>query len=547
MKKSCSTEPCRKVRLHRERLARLKERYVWDQAAADRAVRFFEGNLRHWKEPHAGKPFVLSPWQADDIVGPLFGLKHPDGRRVFRRAYIQIPRKNGKSALAAGILLLILCTDGDGLECYTAATKKEQAKIVFKDCRQFILASPKLRKRLTVQEHRIIFKGRSSVLVPLSADSDKLDGLNVSAAVVDELHAHPSRDLYDVITTGTGARSQPMVLAITTSGQGREGVCWDEYEYAAGVLEGHFEDDSFFCYVAEADEGIAWTDPRAYQQANPNLGVSVSEEYLLAQLQRAMQQPSSERAYKRFHLNKWVAGTAAAWFRDPELWPSRAKKYTIEDLKGRRCYGGLDMSSTTDLTAFALAFPMDDGSVWFLVWHFCPEERILERAERDRVPYDVWRDQGWLIATEGNVVDYRAVVELVLDMKKQVKLKAVHYDDWNAVAVSTELEAGGVQMIKFIQGLKSFHPPCQDFEKRVLGGGIHHDGNPCVAWQMTHVKVEVDKSEKMRPIKDRDGRTRIDGVVAMLMALGALLREEGKDKPMDLKKIPQDFRRMLGV
>jgi phage terminase large subunit-like protein len=536
---------CRWVRKLDARLAKMKKIYAWDEDAAERAVRFIERNLRHWKAPFAGKPFVLSDWQKERIVKPMWGLRDADGRRVFRKAYIQIPRKNGKSALAAAIMLLILCTDGEGLELYTAATKRDQAMIVFKDCVAFVRSSPRLKARLKILAQKITYPERNGVLMPLSSDYNSMDGLNVSAACIDELHAHKSAHLHDVIQTATGSREEPMVLCITTAGENSQGVCFDQYEYACKVLDGSVVDDAFFAFIAEADKDLEWDDPAAFRQANPNLGVSVREDYLEGERKRALEIPSYRKTYERYHLNRWVQGGVDSWL-PIESWTKNEQDWDLEDMAGRRCYGGLDLAATTDLTALALAFPMDDGSVRLWVRCFCPEATIFRRAREDRVPYDVWRDEGWVISTPGDVVDYRRVVGEVMRVRQLVKLRTIAYDDWNAVACYTALQEEGVEMVQFVQGLRSFHPPCQEWEKRVLEGSLRVERNPLMRWMAGHVKVLRDASGKMRPVKDyKSSRDRIDGIVAGLMALDACSRGESKESDFTLP--PKNIRELMGI
>ena len=538
---------CKWVRLHRERLARLRDVYDWDEEAAGRAVRFIEGNLKHWKAPHAGKPFVLSDWQRDDLVRPIWGLRRPDGKRLIRKLYIQIPRKNGKTALAAALLLLVLCLDGEGLELYCAATKRDQATIVFNDCVKFVNASPKLKRRLVVKVGKLEYPERNSVLMPLSADHNSLDGLNVAAAVIDELHAHKSADLHDVIQTATGSREEPLVICITTAGAGAIGVCHDQYEYGCKLLERAVEDDEFLAYIVEADKELEWDDPEAYRQANPNMGVSVREDYLEGERRRAVQMPSYRQTYQRYHLDRWVQGGADRWL-PVERWERNERRWGLEGMRGRRAYAGLDLSSTTDLTALALAFPWTEGGVEGVrlrVRFYCPESTIHERSREDRVPYDEWRDSGWLVATPGDVVDYRVIIKDVLELRGLVDLRGVSYDEWNATAVYTALQEEGVDMWQFIQGLKSYHPVCQEWEKRLIEGSLWSDGNPIMRWMASNVKVTRDASGKMRPVKDyKASKERIDGIVAGLMALDGLIRGEGQEEDW---MPPPGFRAEAGV
>ncbi len=538
---------CKKVRQHRERIAALKDRYVWDETAADRAVRFIERNIKHWKAPHAGKPFILADWQREDVVKPLFGLKREDGTRLFREAYIQIARKNGKSSLVAALLLLILYTDGNGSELYTAATKRDQAKIVFGDCVKFVRSTPVLRRRARVLKQKIEIPKTDSVLMPLSSDYQSMDGLNISAASIDELHAHPTPDLHDVIVTATGAREQPLVLNITTAGAGEQGVCHDMYEYAEKVLDGAVEDDAFFAFVAEADKELPWDSPVAYRQANPNLGVSVREEYLQRELAKAKELPVYKRTYQRYSLNRWVEAGASKWI-PIERWKACQRAYSRADLAGRRCFGGLDLSSTTDTTALSLVFPWEDGTVRLLVFYWIPEDNIAERVRKDRVPYDAWRDQGFLEATPGSVIDYEVIAARIGQLREEFNIELVAYDDWNACQLNTQLEDEGLAMVKFIQGLKSFHYPSTEFERLILGQNLHHDGNPVTTWMASNVKVRVDPSGKMRPVKDyKSSRERIDGIIASIMALDCHLRAEAGDGEIDLSSIPADFRAIAGL
>lgn len=530
---------------HRERLTALREKYTWDEKAAERAVRFIEGNLRHWKEPHAGKPFILSPWQRELVVKPLFGLRRADGTRLFRRAYIRLARKNGKSALAAALLLLILCTDGEGLDLYTVATKREQAMIVFNDCEKFVKSSPKLRKRLRVYRQSIVYPKRASKLGPLSSDHNNLDGLNTSAAVVDELHAHRSPHIRDVVLTSMGARTQPLLIQITTAGEESSGVCFDEDEYACKVLDGALDDDGYFALIAEADKELDWTDPLALVQANPNLGVSARKEYLEENLKVAMAKPSAKRTFQRYHLNRWTEGGAESWI-PMDAWRKNRREFDLSQMAGRRCYGGLDLASVTDLASLALLFPWDDGSIRLLNWYWCPEENILERSRTDRVHYDVWRDDGRIRATPGDVIDYRRIVDDIKDLRELYNIRVVAFDEWNAASVNNELQEDGLDMVKFIQGLKSFHPPSYEFEKRIRDGSLHHDGNPVTTWNASNVKVLTDVSGKIRPVKDnKSSRKRIDGVIAAIMGLDVLMREEGK-KPHSYD-VPDGIRSMIGA
>lgn len=549
-KEDLVVQPCQKVLQHRERLVELAKKYRFDDEAADRAVNFIEKYLRHWKAPFDGKPFLLSPFQKDEIVRPLFGFLRPDGTRLFREAYIQLPRKNGKSALVAAILLYIFYTGGGGLEVYTAATKRDQAMIVFNDCKAFVKNSPPLRRRTKILNTELEYSKTSSKLLPLSADYSSMDGLNVSGASIDELHAHKSPHVHDVIATAVGSRSMggsPLLVKITTAGEGESGVCKDQYEYAEKILSGGREDDAFFCYIAEADPDIPWDDPRAYEQANPNLDVSISREYLERERQKAMASPSYRRTYERYHLNRWVQAGVSKWL-DVQQWKRNKRPFKRRDLIGRKCYGGLDLAHVNDLCAFSLVFPMDDGSVYVLVWYWIPEDILAEKVETDRAPYDVWRDQGWIETTPGASIEQDWIADRVIEICEEFKPEMVAYDNWNATHVTQKMQKAKIEMVEFIQGLKSFHTPSQELERRNIEGTIHHDGNPCTTWCVGNVMVKRDDSDKIRPVKKhKESRERIDGVISTIMALDCHIRLDTPDPGIDYRKIPKNFRLLAGL
>lgn len=371
---------CKKVQQHRERLDKLysNPEYYLDEEELERIKGFFTKNIFHWKAPFDGQPFELEEWQINDLVKPLLTLKRKsDDTRVFRTAYIQLPRKNGKSSLTAALLLYILLTQGNGLEIYTAATKKDQSKIVFNDAVNFIRASAPLKKRLNVYKSHIEYPKKASILKPLSADYNSMDGLNASALCLDEVHKM-KRDIHDVLVTSTGSRKDPLVIKITTAGDNEFSVCYDEYNYSSKILEGIIEADDYFCLIYEADKELEWNDPEAYRMANPNIGVSISEDYLERELKKAEQIQSYRSSYQRYHLNRWVQASEDRWF-EPGVWKKLGRSYSAEDLQGQLCFAGLDVGQTTDLTAFSLLFPFKDGTFKTLTYYWLPEDNIVAR------------------------------------------------------------------------------------------------------------------------------------------------------------------------
>jgi phage terminase large subunit-like protein len=372
----------------------------FDPAAAHHAIEFF-GYLRHSKGEWAGQTFTLAPWQAF-IVGSLFGWRRADGLRRFRTAYCAVPRKNGKSSTSAGIGLYLLVADGErGAEVYSAATTRDQARIVFDEAKRMVASSPALRRRVEPLINNLHVAATASRFMPLSADSSTMDGLNVHGAIIDELHAHKTRGVVDVLDTATGARRQPLLFEITTAGYDRHSICYEHHDYSGKVLGGVLQDDSWFAYIAAADEGDDWTSPAVWRKANPNFGISVKEDDLARKAEKAIALPGAQNAFRRLHLNEWTE-QAERWI-DMAAWDACDGPVDLEALRGRPSFGGLDLSTTTDVTALAWVFPPYGGDERWRVLsrYFVPEDNLRKRAERDRVPYDLWAAQGFIEATSG--------------------------------------------------------------------------------------------------------------------------------------------------
>lgn len=491
----------------------------FDEAEAERVIGFFR-LLPHikgeWAHETAGG-MELAPWQAF-IVGSLFGWKRADGTRRFRTAYVEVARKNGKSTLAAGLGLWLSFFDGEpGAEVYAAATKRDQAKIVWGDARQMVLKTPGLRSRIRAFTGNLHAEASSSKFEPLGADADTLDGLNIHGAIVDELHAHPSRAVVDVLETATGARRQPLIFYITTAGYDRHSVCWGHHDYTIKVLEETYQDDTWFGFVAALDDGDRWNDASVWAKANPNLGVSVKPDDLARKCARAEQVPAEQQAFRRLHCDEWTE-SSTRWL-DLAAWDQGNVPVDPEALTGRACYGGLDLSSTTDLTGLVLVFPDGAGGYDVLAFPFVPEESLAKRAERDRVPYPVWRDQGHITATDGNVVDYDVVETIVMQLAERYDLKELAIDRWNSTGTQTRLTAAGITVVPFGQGFASMTAPAKDLEKLVLEGRIRHGGHPVLRWCIGNTVVQTDPAGNIKPAKNQSTE-RIDLTVALVMALG---------------------------
>lgn len=499
---------------------------LFDEGSANRIL-LFANVLKHVKGRWSSPNIVLEPWQ-QFVLGSLFGWKRPDGLRRFRTAYIQIARKNGKSTLGAIVGLYMLLLDAEpGADVYSAATTRDQAKIIFNTAQSLARGQAFLRSRLGIQTHNIHDLETGSKFEALSADAHTLDGLNIHCALVDELHAHKDDSVWGVLETGTGARTQSLMLAITTAGFERS-ICIQQYGYAEQVLSGTVMDDSYFAFVTELDEGDDWTDPIAWKKANPNLGVSVKLDQLERLCKQAQEIPSRQNNFLCKHLNKWV-NQADRWI-NLDDWKACEGQYTEESLYGRLCFGGLDLSATTDITAFCLLFPPEDSDEpWKAVYRFwVPEERIAKRAAGqmvDKVPFDAWRRDGHVLSTGGNAVDYEFIRAEILTLSQQFDIREIAYDPYNARETAIKLVDAGMDMVEFRQGARSFNGPMHRFEAMLLDRKFCHGNHPAMSWMANNMTVRYDANMNMAPDK-KSAKDRIDGVVALLMALGRAIEQE---------------------
>ena len=490
---------------------------AYDAEAADRSVAFFNRCLKLTTGISAGEPFRLEGWQAD-ILRTLFGWKRPDGSRRYREAFIEVPRKNGKSTLIAGIANYVLFCDGEAsAQCYCAASDREQASLVFNTAASMVRSSS-LAKRCKIRDstRRIIFG--NSFLRAIPANEGGLHGLDSHFIVGDELHAWPGRGTHDVLHTSTGARMQPLEIYITTAGYDRNSICYEKYVYACQVRDGKIDDPSFLPVIYEAGESDDWTSPETWAKANPNLGVSLRVDYIERECEKAKANPAYENTFRRLHLNQWTS-QESRWLQ-MEKW--RACKHTDLPLNPAvPTFGGLDLSSNVDVTAWLLAQRVDNG--WRLRGHyFIPEGRMREAEKRDRVPYSAWQRAGLVTATPGDAVDYDYIHQRILSDADELQLEAVGYDPWNAEATRIYLENHGVAMVKMRQGVATLSGPCKELERCVIEGVLDHGNDPVLAWMAENVQVKTDENGNIRPVKpDHAGSAkRIDGIVAAVMAIG---------------------------
>lgn len=497
------------------------ERYGarYDSIAADMAVAFFRQHLRHTEAEWAGRPFIPAAWQEDHIIRPLFGWKRADGTRLIRTVYLEIPRKNGKTELAAGVSLIALMGDGEmGGQVYSMAVDEDQAKIVFDKAGVMVGSSPGLQAELEVFKTSIYCPALMASFKPLSKAPGSKHGFSPSGAIADEIHAWASGDLYQVVHDGMAARRQPIELITTTAGLHGFGFGWEMHDYAVKVRDGILEDPSFLpvIFAAEADDD--WTDEAVWAKANPNLGVSPKIEFLRAQCAKAQSNPRLENNFRRFHLNQWVAQTER-WL-PMAAWDECGEPVDPESLKGRECYGGLDLSRKIDISAFDLVFPpISEGERWkVLSFFWVPEERIDIRVKRDKVPYDLWVAEGLIKATPGNIVDYRVIFNDIVALGGDYVIREIGFDPWAATQLSTDLADEGFTMVEIRQGFRSLSEPSKKLEELVLQRHLAHGGNKVLRWMASNVAIRSDPNENIAPDKDKSTE-RIDGITALIVAL----------------------------
>ena len=501
------------------------------QALADRAVAFIN-SLKHTKGVWYGKNFELLPWQ-DKIVRDIFGTLKPNGYRQYNTAYVEIPKKQGKSELAAAIALYLTCGDGEyGAEVYGCAADRQQASIVFDVAVEMINQCPALKKRCKIlaSQKRIVYLPLKSFYQVLSAESYTKHGLNVHGVIFDELHAQPNRALYDVMLTGSGdARKQPLYFLITTAGTDRNSICYEVHNKAKDIMNGKRNDPTFYPIIYGIEDSDDWTDEKNWYKANPSLDITVDIDKIRAAFNNAKENPAEENLFRQLRLNQWVK-QSVRWM-PMDKWSLCSYPIDKERLKGRVCYGGLDLSSTTDITAFVLVFPPEDedGKYEILPFFWLPEETLELRVRRDHVPYDTWKAKGLIMTTEGNVVHYGFIEKFIEELGTQYNIKEIAYDRWGAVQMVQNLEGMGFTIVPFGQGYKDMSPPTKELMKLVLEKKIAHGGNEVLEWMVDNIYVKTDPAGNIKPDKEKSTE-KIDGAIAMIMALDRALRNNGQQE-----------------
>lgn len=501
----------------------------FDRAAAEYANLFFPSFLRHSKDVFAGQPFELSPWQ-QFIVWNIFGWKREDGTRRYRTAFVEVPRKNGKTTLAAGIGLFLLTMDGvRGAEIYSAATKMDQARLSWDEAVAMVAKSPAMRKIVKhwKASNSLVYEETGSKFKPLGADAKTTSGLNPHGALIDELHEHPSSAMVDVLKGAIGARRQPLILEITTAGTDRESICFQHYQHSKQILRGTVQQDDWFAFLTELDDGDDWHDPATWPRVNPNYGVSVQPAGFRSMVEEAAQLPAAVNALLRQQFNVWTQ-QSVMWI-PPELWESNGRALLGDgDLAGRVCYGGLDLSSVSDITAWVLVFPGEDGALDIRARFWCPESRLTDQNNRYADQYQQWSRAGLLQTTPGNAIDYGFIRAQILDDASRFQLVDLNVDRlFQGYQLSMELADEGLTVFGMGQGFLSMAPAMKTFERLMLDRRLNHGGNAMLRWMAGNVAVREDPAGNLKPDK-AESQGKIDGIVALIMALDRWERHENQ-------------------
>jgi phage terminase large subunit-like protein len=547
-----------------------KRGLYFDECAANHIIDFYEEFLVFYEGNFDGKPFILTPHQKF-IVGSIFGWKRKDGFRRFRTAYIEESKGQGKSPLAGGVGLYALVFDNEpGAEIYAAAVTREQAGICFRDARTFAEKSEELSGLLKVDKNNIAYIAENSFFRPVSSEHRGLDGKRPHVVLIDEIHEHPNDMVVRKMSAGTKTRRQALIFEITNSGYDRHSICFQHHEYTEKILEGLIQDDAWFgimtgldvCSKCEAEgktmpqDGCSdcddWRDENVWEKANPNLKYlgAPFRDYLRRQVDEAKSMPAQENIVKRLNFCLWTE-SITKWI-PTDAWSACGSQVDIEDLKGRICYGGLDLSSNADLTAWVLVFPpeityeydnilnehqpvIQKGGYKVLCRFFLPEDNMMQRVRKDKVPYDVWVRQGFITTTPGNIIDYDFILAQIQKDMADYQILELAFDRWGSQKITTDLQDIGFEiegkrnLIQFGQGFASMAAPTKEVETMVLKGEIAHGNNPVLSWMVSNVAIKMDPAGNMKPDKEKSTE-RIDGAVALIMAVGRAMLRKGENK-----------------
>lgn len=502
------------------------------QILADEAVAFIEEQLRHTKGEWNNKRFKLLPWQ-EEIVRAIFGTLKKNGKRQYKTCYCEIPKKNGKSELAAAIALKLLYADGEpGAEIYSAAADRDQAGIVYSVAAEMVKKNPVLgRKSKVLDSTKRIIHNNGSFYRVLSAEAFSKHGYNIHGLIFDELHTQKTRELYDTLTEMSGdARSQPLTFIITTAGYDKTSICYEVHEYAQKVLDGSIIDPTFLPVIYAADPKDDWQSEETWKKCNPSLGVIIDIEKVRESCKQATEIPARENKFKQLRLNLWTEAQTR-WI-PSEIWKRSNHKVDFTKLEGRGCYGGMDLSTVLDIAAWTLCFPREGDEKYYQFMHrfFIPQENMTERERRDKIPYSDWIKKGLVIATPGDVIDYDFIIDRILKDAEIYEIKDSGYDPFNASSTVTKLGTEGLIMVLLRQGYLTMSPMAKDFEIRLRNNELAMNNNPVMNWMVSCTDIISDPAQNIKPVKparEKSGK-RIDGVISSIMALARAVADEHK-------------------
>jgi len=507
--------------------------YHFDAQDAQRAVDFFVKRLRHVEGLWAGHPFILEPWQ-HDIVWNVFGWKRADGRRRYTTVYVEIPRKNGKSTFGAGLALKLLTADNEfGAQVYGAAEDRDQATIIFRIAAAMVRQDKVLRSRCEIidSSKRIIVPGTNSFYRAIPADAEGTHGINAHGVIFDELHTQPDRKLYDVLTTSQGAQLQPLTVFFTTAGFDKATICGEEHDRAEKIASGALEDPSYLPVIYAAGQDDDWADPKTWRKANPMydaLGIAFQED-LAHQAKRAKESPAFRNTFLRLHNNIWTK-QQTTWL-PMERWDATAGLVNLAELADRHCTIGAWLASSTELATVVLLFPPAEEGGEYVVHMdtFAPADNIEALADRDKLPYRAWADQGWLTLTEGDIIDFDAIRRKIVDTyAHRFQIDEIVCNPRGAVQFMQQLQAEDQTVVEVLPGYTTMSPALNELERLVLGQRIRHGGNDILRAMVANLAVRHNPNGDLRP--DREGSSgRIEGVTTLLMALGRAITADADD------------------
>ena len=508
-------------------------KYYYDEDSALKAISFIEKFCTHTKGDLAGKPLLLETFQKK-IVGDLFGWKNKKTKlRRYKVALIQLPRKNGKTTLAASIILYVLFSGERGNELYAAAGSRGQANIIFSICADMVKQNKHLSERAKVFRSSIVNESKGNFFKSISAESSTAHGFNAGFVLMDELHVQKNPELYQTLLTSQGARTQPLFISITTSGYDKNSIGYEVYSYAKKVQDKVILDDAFYSCIFEASAEDPIDEEKTWIKANPNYGVSLRKDYMERESKRALEVPSYRNTFLRLHLNIWT-DSQTAWLSHEE-WMVCYQDFDYSTLDNMQCWGGLDLASTRDLTCLTLLFNVE-GKFVFIPYIFIPEENAKKRSARDGVDYVAWLRDGHIFGTPGDVADYSFIRAKVNELSKKYRIQSICYDRWNASQIVIDLQNDGATLDPFGQGFVSMSMPTKTLEAEILSKNIIHNNNPCMNWCLSNVALLEDGAGNIKVAKNKS-KEKVDPVVALVMALGCHLTTESGDSVYDTRGI----------